>query len=228
MTFGILTFPGAHGDKELKYILEEVYDADVQMLWHNHTGAFNVSAVILPAGFPCEDHEHGYTSGEKYPVLQQLHEFAGKGGFVLGLGNGFRTLCQEGLLPGTLRPNQSGRYICKNVYIKPDNDYSAVTHQFQNDRAYRIPIATYAGKYEAGEQVLRQMRQEDQIVFRYCDPYGKISERVNDTGSADNIAGVCNTGKNVFGMIPLPERAVIYADEYGDGKTLFESLISFL
>jgi phosphoribosylformylglycinamidine synthase len=124
--------------------------------------------------------------------------------------------------------NKTQRFICRHTYIKPDNDYSAVTSKLSNDRAYRIPIATGYGRFAAKDEVLVQMRHQEQILFRYCDEHARISEEINLTGSIDNIAGVCNSRKTVFGMIPQPERAVLSQNMNGDGKAIFDSLMEYI
>jgi phosphoribosylformylglycinamidine synthase len=124
--------------------------------------------------------------------------------------------------------NSSQRFICRNTFIKPDNDYTAITNKLSNDRAYRIPIATGYGRYAARDETLVQMRHQGQILFRYCDQYARISEEINITGSVDNIAGVCNKKKNVFGLIPQPERAVFPAGKKSDGKAFFDSLMEYI
>ena len=122
--------------------------------------------------------------------------------------------------------NSSGKFISKPVFIKPDSHFRAASHQLNSEKPYRIPIATYNGRFEAAEPELVQMRQEQQIIFRYCDFTGRITESVNYTGSVDNIAGICNTGKNVFGLIPQPERGFSSSNGLSDGKEIMESLMA--
>ena len=157
-----------------------------------------------------------------------MMEFAEDGKILIGIGNGFRALCETGMVPGTLKMNITQRFICRNTFIKPDNDYTAVTHKLSNDRAYRIPIATGYGRFTADEETLVQMRHREQILFRYCDQNARISEEINFTGAVDNIAGVCNEKKNVFGLVPQPERAVFVNGDNPDGCAIFESLIEYL
>jgi len=155
-------------------------------------------------------------------------EFADRGKIVIGIGNGFRVLCETGLVPGSIRMNRSQRFVCRNTFIKPDNDQTAVSCKLSSEKAYRIPIATGYGRYAAKEDTLVQMRHSDQILFRYCDESARISEGINVTGAVDNIAGICNVRKNVFGMIPQPERAVFPYGGNMDGKAIFDSLIESL
>ena len=161
-------------------------------------------------------------------VRENENSLGDRGKILIGIGSGFRVLCETGLVPGTLRMNKSQRFICRNTFIKPDNDYSVLTHKLSNDVAYRIPIATGYGRYTAKEETLVQMRHQEQILFRYCDENGRISEGVNITGAVDNIAGVCNKKKNVIGMIPQPERAVFAFGRNTDGCAIFDSLMEYL
>ena len=228
MTFGILIFPGAHGDKELKRVLEEVYGKSVKHIWNNETDLRGIDVLFIPGGFPCKGATNSNKCIEESPVIDSMIEFAERGKILVGIGNGFRVLCETNLVPGSLRMNKTQHYICRSTYIKPDNDYTALTHKLSNDRAYRIPIATGYGRYSAKDETLVQMRHQEQILFRYCDDTARISEGINLTGAVDNIAGVCNEKKNVFGMIPQPERAVFSYGRNTDGRTIFDSIMEAL
>ena len=155
-------------------------------------------------------------------------DYVDRGKVLIGIGNGFRVLCETGLVPGTLRMNKNQRFICRQTFIKPDNDDTLITRKMSGESSYRIPIATGYGRYAAKEETLVLMRYREQILFRYCDEHSRISESINITGAVDNIAGVCNERKNVFGMIPQPERAVFADSGNTDGRTIFESLIENL
>ncbi|TFH20547.1 MAG: phosphoribosylformylglycinamidine synthase I [Bacteroidia bacterium] len=228
MTFGILIFPGAHGDKELKRVFEDVYGKSVKTIWNRETDLRGIDVLFIPGGFPCKGSSNSNKCIEESPVIDSMLEFADRGKILVGIGNGFRVLCETNLIPGSLRMNKTQHYICRNTYIKPDNDYTALTHKLSNNKAYRIPIATGYGRYSARDEILAQMRIHEQILFRYCDQNGRISEGINVTGAVDNIAGVCNQRKNVFGMIPQPERAVFPFGRHTDGKAIFDSLMEFL
>ncbi len=225
MTFGILIFPGAHGDKELKRVLEGVYGKKVRIIWNRETDLTGIDVLFIPGGFPCK----GSSSKciEESPVIDSMLDFAERGKILIGIGNGFRVLCETGLVPGSIRMNKSQRFICRNTFIKADNDDTAVTSKLSNDEAYLIPIATGYGRYVAKEDALVKMRHNEQILFRYCDETARISEGVNVTGAVDNIAGVCNEKKNVFAMIPQPERAVFPYGGNSDGKVIFDSLMEY-
>jgi phosphoribosylformylglycinamidine synthase subunit PurQ / glutaminase len=228
MTFGIVIFPGAHGDKELKRVLEEIYSKKVRYIWNIETDLSGIDALFIPGGFLCKGSTNSIKCIENSPVIEAMIDFADRGKVLIGIGNGFRVLCQTGLVPGSLRMNLSQRFICRNTYIKPDSDATIFTRNLSSDKAYRIPIATGYGRYTAKENTLVQMRHREQILFRYCDASSRISEEINVTGAVDNIAGVCNEKKNVFGMIPQPERAIFPFGGNTDGKFIFDSLMEYL
>lgn len=228
MTFGILIFPGAHGDRELTRVLAERYGKTVRSIWNRETNLKGIDVLFIPGGFPCKGSSSSSRCINESPVIDAMLEFAESGKILIGIGNGFRVLCETGLVPGTLKMNATQRFICRNTFIKPDNDYTALTGKLSNDRAYRIPIATGYGRYTADDETLVQMRYSEQILFRYCDCYARISEEINITGAVDNIAGVCNEKKNVFGMIPQPERAVFVDGDNPDGAAIFDSLMEYL
>lgn len=228
MTFGILIFPGAHGDKELKRVLEGVYGKKVRYIWNRETDLNGIDVLFIPGGFPCKGSSSSNKCIEESPVIDSMLEFAERGKILIGIGSGFRVLCETGLVPGSLRMNKSQRFICRNTFIKPDNDDTAVTRKLSNDEAYLIPIATGYGRFAAKEETLVKMRHREQILFRYCDETARISEGINVCGAVDNIAGVCNERKNVFGMIPQPERAVFSYAGNTDGKIIFDSLMEYI
>lgn len=228
MTFGILIFPGAHGDKELMTVLKEKYGKKVHAIRNRETNLKSIDVLFIPGGFPCKGSSSSSRCIKDSPVIDSMLEFVDRGKILIGIGNGFRALCETGLVPGTLRMNKNQRFICRNTFIKPDNEYTAITNKLSNVKAYRIPIATGYGRYTAKEETLVQMRHQEQILFRYCDENARISEEINITGAIDNIAGVCNEKKNVFGMIPQPERAVLQHGRNTDGKAIFDSLLEYI
>ena len=228
MTFGILIFPGAHGDKELTRVLTEKYSVNVKQIWNRETNLQGIDVLLIPGGFPCKGSSSSSKCLNESPVIDAMLDFVEKGKILIGIGNGFRILCETGLIPGSLRMNKNQRFICRHTFIKPDNDDTLITRKMSGDLAFRIPIATGYGRYAAKEETLVQMRYKEQILFRYCDENSRISESINITGAVDNIAGVCNERKNVFGMIPQPERAVFPDGGNTDGQAIFESLIENL
>jgi phosphoribosylformylglycinamidine synthase I len=226
MKIGIVIFPGSNCDHDMIYVLRNIMEQNVVELWHKDTDLQGVRAIVLPGGFSYGDYLRSGAIARYSPIMDYVVDFANNGGFVFGVCNGFQILCEAGLLPGALLHNSNQKFICKNVFIRPDNNSTVITSLLDKERAYKIPIAHGEGRYYADEETLKIMRQNDQILFRYCDINGVITEEANPNGTIDNIAGVCNEQKNVYGMMPHPERAA--DEELGntDGRTIFESILS--
>ncbi|MCE2773094.1 MAG: phosphoribosylformylglycinamidine synthase subunit PurQ [Bacteroidetes bacterium] len=226
MKFGVVVFPGSNCDRDMMYVLETIMGQEVVELWHKDRDLKNVDAVVLPGGFSYGDYLRSGAIARFSPIMESVIEFAGKGGVVFGVCNGFQILCESGLLPGALLHNNSRKFICKNVFIKAEHNNSLITATVPANKALKIPIAHGEGKYYASAETLAEMNRNGQILFRYCDDKGNITDDANPNGATDNIAGVCNAGKNVFGMMPHPERAADGELGNTDGKLLFESLLS--
>ncbi len=228
MKFGVVIFPGSNCDEDMIYALQDISGQKVVRLWHKDTDLHNVDGVFLPGGFSYGDYLRSGALARYSPIMQSVRGFVKKGGFVLGICNGFQILCEAGLLPGTLLTNNNQKFICKNIYIKPDNNNTILTSGLDSDTALKIPIAHAEGRYFADGKIISEMRKNGQILFRYCDEYGRLSEEVNPNGSIENIAGVCNKEKNVYGMMPHPERAA--DDELGntDGLLMFNTMLKNL
>lgn len=227
MKFGVVIFPGSNCDHDMIYVLRNIMEQEVIELWHKNTDLQDVDAVVLPGGFSYGDYLRSGALARFSPIMSKVIEFANNGGFVLGVCNGFQILCEAGLLPGALLHNNSQKFECKNVFLLPDSKTAALTAFLERGKALKIPIAHGEGRYYADKDCLAGMRINGQILFRYSDQEGSISEAVNPNGSVENIAGVCNEKFNVFGMMPHPERAA--DDELGntDGRLVFESLIRY-
>ena len=228
MKFGVVIFPGSNCDQDMIYVLRNIMQQEVVELWHKDTDLQNVEAIVLPGGFSYGDYLRSGAIARYSPIMEKVIEFANDGGFVFGVCNGFQILCESGLLPGALLHNDNQKFICKNIYIVPDNNTNTITAVLDKQKPLKIPIAHGEGRYFAKKETLQEMRQNGQILFRYCNEHGDISSEANPNGSVENIAGVCNANKNVFGMMPHPERAA--DDELGntDGRFIFESMISIL
>lgn len=225
MKFGVIVFPGSNCDQDMIYTLRNVLGHEVVELWHKETDLQNVDFIVLPGGFSYGDYLRSGAIAQFSPIMEKVQEFASNGGFVLGVCNGFQVLCEAGLLPGTLMHNDSHSFICENVYLKSANKGNFMTAGLDSSKAYKIPIAHGEGKYFADPEVLEQMESNDQILFYYSDKNAEVTPKANPNGSTKSIAGVCNASKNVFGMMPHPERA---ADEnLGnlDGKEIFEAML---
>ena len=213
MKFGIVVFPGSNCDRDMQDSLQNDLNKEVVMLWHKDKdlSMFTTSdCIILPGGFSFGDYLRCGAIARFSPMMQSVIDFANKGGKVLGVFNGFQVLCESGLLPGALLSNGHQQFVCKNVFIK-NND----------GKALKIPVAHGDGRYFAEEQILDELEMNQQVVFRYCDAFGAVNEIANPNGAIRNIAGICNKERNVFGMMPHPERATTPALGNLDGKEVF-------
>ena len=206
------------------YTLRHQSHSEVVELWHKDTNLQGVDCVVLPGGFSYGDYLRSGAIARFSPIMTSVIDFANRGGLVIGICNGFQILCEAGLVPGALLHNESHKFICKNTYIRKQNDCLLTT--LVPDQALKIPIAHGEGRFFADEQTLEQMEKNGQIMFRYCDENGQITAESNPNGATNNIAGVCNASKNVFGMMPHPERAADPALNNTDGLFLFRSLLS--
>ena len=220
MKFGVVVFPGSNCDRDIHDAL--VYDLkqEVTMLWHKDSdlSAFSTDdCIVLPGGFSYGDYLRTGAIARFSPMMESVIDFANRGGKVLGICNGFQILCESKLLPGALLRNNNQQYICKNVFVKDGED-----------NVYKIPIAHGEGRYYADEATLDQLEAEGRVVLRYCSENGAVSPEANPNGSVRNIAGICNEGRNVFGMMPHPERACSSLLGNTDGRKVFELLFSLV
>lgn len=218
MRFGVVTFPGSNCDEDMVQVLDGLSDGPVVRLWHKEHDLQGVDVVVLPGGFSYGDYLRSGAIARFSPIMQEVVEHAGKGGLVFGVCNGFQVLCEAGLLPGALLHNVGQRFVCRNVYIRPQTKDSPLTRGLE-DRAYQVPIAHGEGRYFANEDTLMELDDHDQVLFRYCDAQGKSTPACDPNGSSELIAGVCNRGRNVMGMMPHPERAA--DDRLGNSDGLF-------
>ncbi len=228
MKFGVVVFPGSNCDQDMIYVLQDILGHEVVKLWHKESDLQNVDAVVLPGGFSYGDYLRSGAIARYSPIMEEVINFANEGGFVFGICNGFQILCEAGLLPGALLHNDNQKFICKNLYVVADNTNSCATMALEKSRPLQIPVAHGEGRYFAKEDTLQKMRLNGQILFRYCNKYGEVTREANPNGSVENIAGVCNERKNVFGMMPHPERAA--DEELGntDGMGVFYSILQYL
>ncbi|MCC7507593.1 MAG: phosphoribosylformylglycinamidine synthase subunit PurQ [Saprospiraceae bacterium] len=229
MKFGVIVFPGSNCDDDMVHVLGEVMGQEVVKLWHKNPdlpGFGPGDCVVLPGGFSYGDYVRAGAIAQFSPVMGAVKEFAASGGYVFGVCNGFQILCESGLLPGVLLRNANQQFICDNVWIKPVTHDSPVTAGLDLHRALKIPIAHAEGRYFADDKTLNELEVNNQVLFRYCTPDGKVTPESNPNGAARNIAGICNAQRNVFGMMPHPERAAEEVLGNTDGKGLFESLLA--
>lgn len=226
MKFGVITFPGSNCDQDMVYVLSSLLGQQVESLWHKDRDLKGADVVILPGGFSYGDYLRSGAIAKFSPIMNEVVHHANRGGIVIGICNGFQILTESGLLPGALLHNAKRTFICKNTYITPTTTSSLLTSGMQRGEAYKIPIAHGEGRYYADDATVASLQDQDQIIFQYCRADGKVSEEYNPNGSCLNIAGVTNAGRNVFGMMPHPERAADLDLKNTDGLLLFESLLS--
>ncbi len=217
MKFGIVVFPGSNCDADMRDALQDDLGQEVLMLWHKDKdlSAFSTEdCIVLPGGFSYGDYLRCGAIARFSPMMQSVIEFAQKGGKVFGVCNGFQILCESSLLPGALLRNANQQFICQNTFIKDPAG-----------SIYKIPIAHGEGRYHGNPALLDQLEKNNQVIFRYCDEQGQVSEQSNPNGSARNIAGICNENRNVFGMMPHPERACSLALNNTDGRSIIQTLL---
>lgn len=227
MKFGIVVFPGSNCDRDMEHALRNDLSQEVEMLWHKDDkleGFTKDDCIVLPGGFSYGDYLRCGALARFSPMMERVIEHANSGGKVLGVCNGFQILCESGLLPGALLLNDNQQFICKNVFIKNDNQSSAINKSIE-PQALKIPIAHGEGRFYADEETMNQIENNNQVIFRYCNAKGEISKE-NPNGSTNAIAGICNDGRNVFGMMPHPERATSSILGNLDGLKIFQSLIN--
>lgn len=228
MKFGVVVFPGSNCDQDMIYVLRSIMKVEVVELWHKEKSLKGCDFIVLPGGFSFGDYLRSGAIARFSPIMDSVMQHAGKGGYVFGVCNGFQVLCEAGLVPGALMHNTERKFNCSNVYIKVENPDTLITNSVPRERALKIPIAHGEGNYYNDADSLRKMNANGQILFRYCDEKGNITPESNPNGSIENIAGVCNEKKNVFGMMPHPERASDPELGNTDGRFLFESILKMV
>ena len=220
MKFGVVIFPGSNCDRDMIEALQTDLRQEVITLWHKDSdlSAFSTEdCIVLPGGFSYGDYLRCGAIARFSPMMQSVIAFANRGGKVFGVCNGFQILCESGLLPGVLLANANQQFICKNVFIKDPQDTEA--------KPLKIPIAHGEGRYFAATDVLKKLEDNGQVIYRYCNAEGDIHDHHNPNGTTNNIAGICNENRNVFGMMPHPERACNPALGNTDGLKVFKMLL---
>lgn len=228
MKFGVVVFPGSNCDEDMVYVLKNILKQETIKLWHKNTDLEGCTHIILPGGFSYGDYLRSGAIARFSPIMESVIKHANAGGFLFGVCNGFQVLCESGLLPGALLHNNTRKFICKNVFIKSQTSNSIITSQVPLNKALKIPIAHGEGNYFADADTLKKLNANGQILFRYCDENGNATQESNPNGAIENIAGICNEKRNVFGMMPHPERASDVELGNTDGKFLFESILNLV
>jgi phosphoribosylformylglycinamidine synthase subunit PurQ / glutaminase len=224
----VIVFPGSNCDSDCYQVLKNVYDQDVDYVWHKETRLGKCDLVVLPGGFSYGDYLRTGAIARFSPIMNAVMGFANKGGAVIGICNGFQILLESGLLPGAMLPNRTVKFICRHVFIKAENRKTMFTKQCKKDKALDIPIAHGEGNYFCDDETLKRLIDNKQIAFTYCSATGEVTDKVNPNGSRNNIAGIVNEKGNVLGMMPHPERASEAELGSTDGKVIWDSIFSVL
>jgi phosphoribosylformylglycinamidine synthase subunit PurQ / glutaminase len=228
MKFGVVVFPGSNCDRDIQYTLGNVMNQNVEMLWHKEHSLRGCDFIVLPGGFSYGDYLRSGAIARFSPIMQEVMEFASKGGFVLGICNGFQILTEAHLLPGVLMHNDNRKFICRNIFLRCETDESMITSKMNIGQVIKVPIAHGEGKYFADDSTLKSLNDNNQVLFRYCDEDGNITPESNPNGATENIAAICNSGRNIFGMMPHPERCANEVLGNTDGKVVFESILNLV
>lgn len=228
MKFGVVVFPGSNCDEDMVYVLQNELGLETVKLWHKSHDLEGCDFIVLPGGFSYGDYLRSGAIARFSPIMNEVINHANKGGYVLGVCNGFQILAESGLVPGALLRNDHQKFNCKNVYIKSTSSTALISQNLNTSVPLQIPIAHAEGRYFTDTDTLKSLNDNDQVIFRYCDHLGNVIEQANPNGSMENIAGVTNKTKNVFGMMPHPERASSSVLGNQDGKLIFQSLLSLV
>ena len=229
MTCGIVVFPGSNCDQDCFHILRHVFKLDTEWIWHK--GDVDLSRfdlIVLPGGYSYGDYLRAGAIAQFSTSMKEVVRYAGSGRMVLGICNGFQILVESGLLPGALTQNHTQKFICKTVPLRVENTSTPFSGECKENMVLNIPIAHHQGSYYIDPDGLRQLEDNQQIVFRYCSPLGEVKEIFNPNGSVGNIAGIVNESRNVMGLMPHPERCADPAWSNLDGQLIFKSIIKSL
>ena len=221
----VIRFPGSNCDQDAYHALADVLGQPTRYIWHKDTTIGDADCVVVPGGFSYGDYLRTGAIARFSPAMRAVIDHAKSGGLVLGICNGFQILCEAHLLPGALIRNRGLRFICEHVHVRVETTNSPFTNACEKGQVLRIPIAHGEGNYFAEPQVIEQLKREDRVLIRYCANDGKITDDANPNGSLDNIAGICNEKRNVFGLMPHPERACEAMLGSEDGRVIFESVL---
>jgi phosphoribosylformylglycinamidine synthase len=228
MKFGVLVFPGSNCDHDAYYSIEAAAGQKVTFLWHESHDLENCDAIVVPGGFAYGDYLRTGAIAKFAPIMQEVRRFADSGGLVLGICNGFQILCEAGLLPGALLRNAGLKYVCKPVHLRVENADTAFTNSCKEGDVLEIPIGHMEGNYFCDAATLAELKRDHRIIFRYATPEGRVAPEANPNGSLYNIAGICNEGHNVLGMMPHPDRCSESILGSNDGLKIYQSMTGAL
>ncbi len=224
--FGVVVFPGSNCDHDAYHAAKHVMGQQAEFLWHKETDLKGSDVIILPGGFSYGDYLRTGAIARFSPIMNEVIRFAENGGIVIGICNGFQILCESGLLPGVLLRNRSLLFSSKHVNVLVEHAESKFTNASAAGDILSIPIAHGEGNYFADAETIKALEENGQVLFRYCDAFGEVSDDSNPNGSINNIAGIMNKNGNVMGMMPHPERACELPLGSADGKKVFESILN--
>lgn len=225
---GVIVFPGSNCDHDAYHAMKHVMNADTTFLWHKDKEIGNLDLVIVPGGFSYGDYLRSGAIARFSPIMEAVQDYVKKGFPVLGICNGFQILLEAGLLPGAMLHNEKLRFVCKNVNIRVENNRSLFTSGMKEGTVLNVPVSHGEGNYFIDDEGLSDLKEHEQIAFRYCDANGNVTQEANFNGSVDSIAGIINKQGNVLGMMPHPERAMEPLLGSSDGKPFFESIFNSL
>ncbi|MGI8819454.1 MAG: phosphoribosylformylglycinamidine synthase subunit PurQ [Chthoniobacterales bacterium] len=228
MKFAVVQFPGSNCDQDCLAALHRIEGANPEYVWHKETSLEGFDAIVLPGGFSYGDYLRCGAIARFSPIMQAVISDAGAGKLVIGICNGFQILCEAGLLPGALVRNQAQHFICRMATLRVESAHSPFMRDLPEGTLLRLPIAHGEGRFFADESTLRELNEGRQILLRYADSAGRVVPEANWNGSAENIAGVCNRERNVFGLMPHPDRACEERLGGSDGAKIFRSMVQAL
>ncbi len=225
MKFGVVVFPGSNCDHDAYHVVKHVLGQEARFVWHKDRDLAGLDCVILPGGFAHGDYLRAGAIARVSPVMEEVVAFARRGGKVLGICNGFQVALEAGLLPGAMLRNRSLKFVCRDVWVSTEAVDTPFTSKLSQGEVLRIPVAHADGNYFLPDDELKALEDAGQVVFRYCEPDGSVTDHANPNGSRHNIAGICNAQRNVLALMPHPERLSEAVLGGTDGRRLFESLL---
>ena len=228
MKFGIVVFPGSNCDEDCHHVATDLLGCKADYIWHHERDLKGADAIILPGGFAYGDYLRAGALARFSPVMESVAAFAKKGGPVLGICNGFQVLLEAGLLPGAMQINRGLRYVCRDVWMRVENPETAFTSLYEEGEVVKMPVGHMEGNYTASPATLAELERTGRVVFRYCDPQGRVTDEANPNGAVANIAGIKNTEGNVVGLMPHPDRCAERLLGNDMGIRMFESVVSVL
>jgi phosphoribosylformylglycinamidine synthase len=226
--FGIVVFPGSNCDQDCYHIARDLLGCEAEYVWHREMDLKKADVLILPGGFAYGDYLRAGALARFSPVMESVARFAGDGGAVLGICNGFQVLLEAGLLPGAVRVNRGLRYVCRDVHLRVESMQTVFTQLYEQGETVRMPIGHMEGNYTASTPVLDELEREGRVVFRYCDALGQVVDSANPNGADRAIAGIANRDGNVVGLMPHPDRCAESVLGNDQGRKMFESVVHAL